>query len=87
MPIKRKTVTYLRTLAEDVDAKKCLLHELTEHLEAYTFDLTNIDLDEIRNDEAGYVKSVYNCIKVCVNDVNKALADFKKACDTYKEFF
>ena len=86
MPIKRKTVTYLNQLTQDVNEKQMSLGDAGDRLDGATFDLSNLDIDTIRTD-VDHVKRLYDSCNECRVEVNRALVAFKNACDKYKEFF
>ena len=86
MPIKRKTVTYLNQLTDDVDETQQALGLASEYLESATFELCTLDVDEIRTN-TDHVGGLYEACLVAQHEFNHAMVAFKNACDKYKEFF
>jgi len=83
----RKTVTELNRIKADVSTTREELHNCSETLENLTFDICQLNRDDIRVDEDGYHKESMKLIRSLTRDINKAAKLHAEAVVKYREFF
>ena len=82
----RKTVTELSRIKDDVSRSREDLHNCSEALETECFDITTMNMDDIRTD-VDYHKYILKNIRRLTREVNKAAKVHEAAVIKYREFF
>ena len=83
----RKTVSELTRIREDVSLTREKLQVYSEELESITYELTTLNLDDIRTDEHGIHTEVLKTCRSYTTKINKAIREHTEAVEKYREFF
>jgi seryl-tRNA synthetase len=83
----RKTVSELTRIKADVSLTREKLYSCSETLESLTFELSNLNLDDIRTDEDGNHTAILKEIRQTSKAFNLAVKQHAEAVKKYREFF